>query len=199
MAILPIRTVGDPVLRTEASMVTRFRTELERLVTDMTETMANVNGAGLAAPQVGVSLRIFTFNVDGVAGHVINPELQLGSEPQADHLEGCLSVPELGFVVPRKSWARVTGVDVSGSPVDYEGTGVLARCFHHETDHLNGRLYIDRLEGEDRRAAFRALRQSNYDSVVARTKAERGQSIDSIFGRSSSGMGASAANPGIRG
>ncbi|GAA1339471.1 peptide deformylase [Arthrobacter roseus] len=199
MAILPIRTVGDPVLRTEASTVTRFGTELERLVADMAETMANVNGAGLAAPQVGVSLRIFTFDVDGVSGHVINPELELGEEKQADHIEGCLSVPELGFVVPRKAWARVTGLDVTGGPVEYEGTGILARCFHHETDHLNGRLYIDRLAGEDRKVAFRAMRQADYDSVVARTKAEREQSIDSIFGRSSPGNGAFATNTGIRG
>lgn len=198
MTILPIRTVGDPVLRTEASTVTRFGPELERLVADMAETMADVHGAGLAAPQVGVSLRIFTFNLDGLAGHVINPELELGEEQQPDHPEGCLSVPELGYVVPRKAWARVTGLDVFGAPVGYEGTGMLARCFHHETDHLNGRLYIDRLEGEDRKSAFRAIRKSDYDSVIARTKTERGQSIDSSFGRSPRGRGTSITNMGIR-
>ncbi len=183
MAILPIRTVGDPVLRTEASKVTKFGVELERLVADMAETMADVHGAGLAAPQVGISLRIFTFNVDGASGHVINPHLEIGEELQPDHPEGCLSVPELGFVVPRQQWARVTGVDASGAPVSYEGTGMLARCFQHETDHLNGQLYIDRLEGEDRKSAFRAIRKSDYEAVIARTVAERGQSIDSSFGR----------------
>ncbi len=182
MAILTIRTLGDPVLRTRAEDVTDFGPELAKLVADMEETMEDVDGAGLAAPQVGVSLRVFTYRVDGQAGHVVNPVLELSDDLQPDHLEGCLSIPGLGYQTPRFRWARVTGQDLHGNPISIEGEGMLARCFQHETDHLNGSLYIDRLEGEPRKEALRAIRQREYDAMADRTAAQRAQSVGSSFG-----------------
>ncbi|MCC9177922.1 peptide deformylase [Arthrobacter sp. zg-Y750] len=189
MAILTIRTLGDPVLRTRAEDVTDFGPELAKLVADMEETMEDVDGAGLAAPQVGVSLRVFTYRVDGQSGHVVNPVLELSEDRQEEQLEGCLSIPGLGYRAPRFRWARVTGVDLHGNPISIEGEGLLARCFQHETDHLNGSLYIDRLEGEDRKEALRAIRQREYDTVAARTVSERAQSVGSSFGGGSVGAG----------
>ncbi|MCC3274485.1 peptide deformylase [Arthrobacter sp. zg-Y20] len=189
MAILTIRTLGDPVLRTRAEDVTDFGPELAKLVADMEETMEDVDGAGLAAPQVGVSLRVFTYRVGGQSGHVVNPVLELSEDRQEEQLEGCLSIPGLGYRAPRFRWARVTGVDLHGNPISIEGEGLLARCFQHETDHLNGSLYIDRLEGEDRKEALRAIRQREYDAVAARTVSERAQSVGSSFGGGSVGAG----------
>lgn len=182
MAILNIRIIGDPVLRTRAEEVTDFGPELAKLVADMEETMEDVDGAGLAAPQVGVSLRVFTYRIDGQAGHIVNPVLELSEDLQPDQVEGCLSIPGLGFPVPRARWTRVSGQDKSGNPVVIEGEGMLARCFQHETDHLDGILYIDRLKGEDRKAALRAIRNSDYDAVAGRTTAERARSVGSSFG-----------------
>lgn len=193
MAVLSIRIIGDPVLRTRAAEVTDFGPELSKLVSDMMQTMDDVRGAGLAAPQVGVNLRVFTFRVDDSEGHIVNPVLELGAEDEPDQSEGCLSIPGLGYPVQRKSWARVIGVDATGAPVEYEGTGILARCFQHETDHLNGALYIDRLEGEHRQAAMRAIRSSSYSSVADRTARERAPSIGTSFG---SGTTAPGRRPG---
>ena len=120
MAILNIRIIGDPVLRTVAEPVTEFGPELARLVADMTETMEDVEGAGLAAPQIGVSLRVFTYRIGGVEGHVINPVLENSDDFQPDEMEGCLSIPGLGFPVRRYRTTRVTGVDVNGNPVSLE-------------------------------------------------------------------------------
>ena len=172
MSILRIRTLGDPVLRTPAAEVTAFDAALHALVRDMLETMYAVGGVGLAAPQVGVGLRVFTWGVDGDEGHVVNPRLETGDEPQSGS-EGCLSVPGLGFETPRRSTAVLTGVDMFGAPVHREATGLLARCFQHETDHLHATVYVDRLEGEARREAMRALRSASYRDTVSRTARER--------------------------
>ncbi|MHA7293907.1 peptide deformylase [Arthrobacter sp. HLT1-21] len=182
MAVLSIRIIGDPVLRTPAAEVTGFGPDLARLVADMTETMDDVQGAGLAAPQVGISLRVFTFRIGNASGYVVNPLLNVGAEVAPDDTEGCLSIPGLGYPVERANWARVTGLDVDGQAVEYEATGMLARCFQHETDHLNGSLYIQRLVGEHRKAAMRAIRSSTYSAVADRTARERAQSIGSSFG-----------------
>lgn len=182
MAVLNIRMIGDPILRTPASEVTDFGPSLARLVEDMTETMIDVQGAGLAAPQVGVGLQVFTYRVDGVEGHVINPVLETSGDSQGESdVEGCLSVPGLGSYVARTEWARVTGRDLSGAEVSVEGTGMLARALQHETDHLRGTLYIDRLEGEDRRNALKAIRSADYNRVTSRTEAQRAQTIGSSF------------------
>ena len=195
MAILNIRIIGDPVLRTVADPVTEFGPELAKLVADMTETMEDVDGAGLAAPQVGISQRVFTYRIGGVEGHIINPVLENSGDYQEDQVEGCLSIPGLGFPVRRFRSTRVTGVDMHGNPVTVEGEGMLARCFQHENDHLNGILYTDRLEGEDRKAALRSIRNANYGSVTERTAAKRAKTVGSSFGGSTPGssFGAGAA------
>ena len=182
MAVLSIRMIGDPILRTPAREVTEFDSSLARLVEDLTETMIDVHGAGLAAPQVGVGLQVFTYRVDGFEGHVINPVLEASGPSQGESdVEGCLSVPGIGSYVARTEWARVSGVDVTGAAVVVEGTGMLARALQHETDHLRGTLYIDRLEGEDRRNALKAIRSADYNRVTSRTAAERSRSLGSSF------------------
>ncbi len=198
MAILNIRIIGDPVLRTVAEPVTDFGPELARLVADMTETMEDVEGAGLAAPQVGVSLRVFTYRIGGVEGHIINPVLENSEDYQPDEVEGCLSIPGLGFPVRRFRTTRVTGVDVNGNAVSVDGEGMLARCFQHETDHLDGILFTDRLEGEDRKAALRSIRHANYDSITESTTAKRAKTVGSSFGGGSFGPGSfGPGSPGI--
>jgi peptide deformylase len=189
MAILSIRIIGDPVLRTVAEPVTEFGPELAKLVADMMDTMEDVDGAGLAAPQVGVSQRVFTYQVNGERGHIINPVLENSDDYQPDGVEGCLSVPGLGFPVRRRRRTRVTGVDQDGQPVTVEGEGMLARAFQHETDHLDGILYVDRLEGEDRKNALRAIRNAGYEAVTERTTSQRARTVGSSFG-------AFAAKPG---
>ena len=184
MAVLGIRIVGDPVLRTRAEEVTDFGPELHKLVRDMDETMENVEGAGLAAPQVGVGLRVFTFQIEGRRGHIVNPVLELSEDLQEDRVEGCLSIPGLGYPVPRRRWTRATGVDVDGNPVVVEGEGFLARCLQHETDHLDGILYIDRLQGEDKKDALRKIRNADYNRVAESTVATRAKSLGSAFGAS---------------
>lgn len=172
MTILRIRTQGDPVLRTPALTVTDFDDSLRTLIGDMVETMHAVEGVGLAAPQVGVGLRIFTWHIGEDSGHVINPVMEVGDEPQEGG-EGCLSVPGPGYDTPRRNHAIITGVDMNGQPVRREGTGLLARCFQHETDHLHGTLFVDRLEGEVRKAAMRAMRAPEYQDLVDRVGRER--------------------------
>lgn len=186
MAILNIRIIGDPVLRTVADPVTEFGPELEKLVADMLETMEDVEGAGLAAPQVGISQRIFTYRIRGVEGHIINPVLDNSEDFQPDEVEGCLSIPGLGFPVRRFRHTRVTGVDVHGNPVELEGEGMLARVFQHETDHLDGILFTDRLEGDDRKTALRAIRNANYDSITEKTTSKRAKTVGSSFGAGAS-------------
>lgn len=189
MTILEIRIVGDPVLRTPAAEVTTFGPDLARLVADMTETMDAVGGAGLAAPQVGVGLRVFTYRVDGHHGHVVNPLLELGTPDDSASSEGCLSVPGLGYPLPRSGWARVTGKDLTGEPVIIEGEGLLARCLQHETDHLNGRLYIDRLSGAEKKDALGRIRALGYNKVAQRTRSSRAASVGSSFGAGTAGEG----------
>ncbi|WP_102158941.1 peptide deformylase [Zhihengliuella halotolerans] len=190
MAVLQIRIVGDPVLRSPAEDVTEFGPGLARLVADMQETMRDVQGAGLAAPQVGVGLRVFTYDIDGHAGYVVNPRIEVSDERQPLGSEGCLSVPGLGYETDRPAWARVRGVDVNGNPVEIEGTGMLARCLQHECDHLDGRLYIDRLAGEHRKDAMRRIRAAEFDRVTGSTVASRAQRVGSAFGGGAQGGGA---------
>ena len=182
MAILSIRIIGDPVLRTVAEDVTVFGPELVKLIEDMHHTMLDVRGAGLAAPQIGVNKRIFTYSVDGEEGHIINPVVVASDDFAPAEQEGCLSVPGMSFTLARYRWVRVTGVDMHGNPLDMEATGTLAKCFQHETDHLNGMLYVDRLDGADRKEALRAIRMANYHDVTAGTIAERALTVGSAFG-----------------
>ena len=145
MAILNIRIIGDPVLRTVADPVTDFGPELARLVADMTETMEDVEGAGLAAPQIGVSLRVFTYRIGGVEGHIVNPVLENSEDFQPDEVEGCLSIPGVYAQVKRPAALTVQAFNERGRPFTLDADGLLARVILHELDHLNGVLFTDRL------------------------------------------------------
>ena len=158
MTIRPIRELGDPVLRTPADPVRSFDRELAALVRDLEETVDHPGRAGLAAPQIGVSLRVFSYNVDGEIGHVVNPVIASLSEELQDDDEGCLSVPGLYAPTVRAMHAVVEGFDVDGKPLRLEGSGLMARCLQHEVDHLEGKVFLDRLQGEARKKAFRTLR-----------------------------------------
>ncbi len=161
MSIKPIRLFGDPVLRTPADPVTDFDAELRRLVKDLTETMMDAPGVGLAAPQIGVGLRVFTYCVDEVVGHLINPSLALSEEQEVDD-EGCLSFPGLAYPTNRAYGVVATGFDMHGEPVTLEGTGQLSRCVQHETDHLDGVLFIDRLDAAQRKLAMKEIRAAEW-------------------------------------
>ena len=161
MSIKPIRHFGDPVLVTPTSEVIDFDKELRVLVKDLTETMLDAPGAGLAAPQIGVPLRVFVWDVDEALGHLINPTLDLSEEMQEGD-EGCLSFPELLYPTPRAFRAVAKGFNIHGEPVTIEGTELLARALQHETDHLDGILFIDRLSEEDRKLAMKEIRESDW-------------------------------------
>lgn len=167
MAIHPIRIVGDPVLRTPTREVTTFDDDLRRLVDDLFETNTAAHGAGLAANQIGIDLRVFVYDVEGARGVVVNPSIETSAIPETmpdpeDDWEGCLSVPGESFPTGRAGWAKVTGFDAEGHPIEVEGTGYVARCFQHETDHLAGKLYLDRLIGRNAREAKRMLKQNHW-------------------------------------
>jgi peptide deformylase len=161
LAIQPIRLFGDPVLRSPATPVVDFDKELRRLVEDLTDTMRDAPGSGLAAPQIGVGLRVFTWYVDGELGHLVNPSLDLSEEIQ-DGPEGCLSIPELIFDCKRAFSVVAKGFNMHGEPVTIEGSELLARAIQHETDHLDGVLFIDRLDRETRKLAMKAIRESQW-------------------------------------
>lgn len=159
MAILAIRTLGDPVLRERCHPVERFDPWLRATVEDMFETMYAAPGVGLAANQVGISLRFFVYDDgEGHKGFVANPELSdLRDVETID--EGCLSIPGPFHPTPRALRCRLRGQDLGGEPIEIEAEGLLSRIFQHETDHLDGKLYIDRLDEAGRREVMRQLRE----------------------------------------
>jgi peptide deformylase len=163
MTMRPIRLLGDPVLRTPAEPVTAFDADLRELVTDLMETTRGAPGrAAVAAPQIGVPARVFGYDLDGHSGHLVNPTIEvIGEEIQEDE-EGCLSLPGLSFPTPRAMRVIARGFDQHGEPLTIDASGYLARCLQHETDHLDGRLYIDRLAGDARRRALRAVRAAPW-------------------------------------
>jgi peptide deformylase len=159
-----IKLFGEPVLRTPAEPVVDFDLELRNLVRDLTETMIDAPGVGLAAPQIGVSLRVFTYHTDDEPGHLINPVLKLEGEETEDD-EGCLSLPGLQFPTPRAPRVVATGFNMHGDPITVEGTELLARCVQHETDHLDGILFIDRLDKKQRKIAMKAIREAEWSGM----------------------------------
>ncbi len=160
MAVFPIRTFGDAVLNTVAEPVVGFDEDLGRLIDDMLETMYAAPGIGLAAPQIGVAKRLFVFDVGEGPGHLINPELvETSGEWEFD--EGCLSVPERFWPITRAGYARLTGVDSTGSPLEMEGDELIGRMLQHEFDHLNGVLLLERLAKAERKEALRELRRES--------------------------------------
>lgn len=159
MTVMRIRTLGDPVLREPTKPVTAFDDPLRRLAADMTETMYAAPGVGLAANQVGLSVACFVYDDrEGHSGFVANPELS-ELEGQDTIEEGCLSIPGPYHLTTRALRVRLRGLDLDGTPVDVLAEDLLARIFQHETDHLNGGLYIDRLDDDGRRDVMRQLRE----------------------------------------
>ena len=158
MAILPIKKFGDPVLRDRARPVEVFDDDLRQLADDMLETMYDAPGVGLAGPQVGVSLRIIVFDDGTGPRQLTNPELHdMQGEQEVE--EGCLSIPGLYFPVKRAMSLQVTAVELDGTPTVFQATEFLARILQHETDHVNGILFIDRLSADDRKEAMRLIRE----------------------------------------
>jgi peptide deformylase len=162
VSVQPVRLFGDPVLRTPAVEVTTFDAELRKLVTDLTDTMHDEGGAGLAAPQLGVGLRVFTYDVDGIAGHLVNPSFDVVGEEDRTGPEGCLSIPGLRWDCTRHLHVVAKGWDQHGEPVTVEGTEMLARCIQHETDHLDGVLFVDRLDPATRKLAMAEIRAAEW-------------------------------------
>lgn len=171
--LLPIRILGDPVLREPAKPVERFDRALRQLVADMTTTMYEAPGVGLAAPQVGISLQLFVFD-DGEHGPMcmVNPEL-LDAEGEVTDEEGCLSIPGPYHPTTRARRIMCRGLDLKGRPQELIGEGLLARIFQHETDHLHGMLYIDRLDDEGRKAVLAELRRIELGLVEPRGRKRR--------------------------
>lgn len=159
MAMREIRVVPDPVLRTPCEPIAEIDARVRALVEDLLETVDHEGRAGLAANQIGVSLRAFAWNIDDEIGYVLNPRLVELSDDYQDGDEGCLSVPGLWYPTKRSWYARVIGEDLDGKEVVVEGTELMARALQHECDHLDGMLYLDRLERSVRKKAMRALRE----------------------------------------
>ncbi len=172
MPVQPVRLFGDPVLRSPADAVVDFDKELRNLVRDLAETMLDAPGVGLAAPQIGVGLRVFTYHVDHEQeGHLINPVLHFASNETQEGPEGCLSLPGLTFDCVRRAAVVAHGQNMFGDPVSVEGTATLARCIQHETDHLDGVLFLDRLDPDARKTAMREIREAQWSGLTpARVK-----------------------------
>ena len=163
MATYPIRLFGDPVLRQRAVEVENVDASLVRLANDMVQTMYDAPGVGLAAPQVGVQRRLFVYDVGDGPFTVINPEI-VESSGEWVYQEGCLSIPGLSWELVRPKEVHLRGFDLEGRDIDIEADELLARCFQHEMDHLNGVLIVERLDAEDRREAMRILRNRTLDA-----------------------------------
>jgi peptide deformylase len=167
VTVLPIRKVGDPVLRRPAAPVTDFDAELDRLVRDLTQTLADSHGAGLAAPQIGVSLRVFAISPelpgnDLRLDHLVNPVLEFPDEQEQNGPEGCLSIPGIYLDTKRRMNVVAKGYTKKGDPVQVVGEGILARCMQHETDHLDGILFIDRQDADGRQRLLDTLREAAW-------------------------------------
>lgn len=162
MAERTIRLWGDPVLRTVCAPVTVFDESTAALAQDLVDSSLPEGRAAVAAPQIGVGLRAFGYDLDGRTGYVLNPEIvELGGELR-DIEEGCLSVPGLFFPTPRYEFARVRGVDARNEPLEISGTEVFAQMLQHEVAHLDGKVYIQTLPGDRRREAMKAIRGADW-------------------------------------
>ncbi|ALG11653.1 peptide deformylase [Kibdelosporangium phytohabitans] len=162
MTIQPIRLFGDPVLRTRADEVVEFDKELRTLVKDLWDTMESQGGAGLAAPQLGVGLRVFTYHCDGFVGHMVNPTWNAIDDECQDGDEGCLSIPGFTWETRRMRNIVAAGWNMYGEPIEVAGSDLLARCIQHESDHLDGVLFLDRLDPETRKRAMGEIRQASW-------------------------------------
>lgn len=157
-----IRLFGDPVLKTKAEAIGEIDSGVRALIEDLLDSVRPAGRAGVAATQIGVGLRAFSYDVDDEIGYMINPEIvELSGEPELID-EGCLSVPGLWFATLRYPHARARGIDLDGQEIEISGSGVLAQALQHETDHLNGMLYLDRLDKQRRRDAMKQVRESDW-------------------------------------
>ncbi len=163
MATRPVRIFGDPVLRQRAPEVVDFDRQLRRLVGDLDETLYDQRGAGLAATQLGVLQRVFVWHTEGSEGHIVNPVLEFPDDEDQEGEEGCLSLPGLYFDTKRRLHVVARGSDMHGRPLQVVGSDLLARAIQHETDHLDGVLFIDHLDTETRKAAMRAIRDAEWN------------------------------------
>jgi peptide deformylase len=182
MAIRPVRLYGDPVLRTPADPVVSFDARTRQLVDDLIDTMHDEGGIGMAAPQIGESARIFVYDIDGEIGHLINPRLTFPDDALQVGPEGCLSIPGLRYDTKRYLNVAADGMDMYGAPRRIVGTDLLARCIQHETDHLDGILFIDRLDDEFRAAALAEIAAAGWNSGQA-SSIELQPSVTSGSGR----------------
>lgn len=162
MTVREIRLFGDPVLKTVSDPIVNFDDKTKSLIQDLIDTTKLPGRAGVAAPQIGVNLRAFSYNVDGVVGYLINPTLIEVSGQKLLVDEGCLSVPGLWHKTPRYEFAKAVGVDLDGNTVELEGSGLMAQALQHECDHLDGLVYLDRLEDDERREAMKNLRATDW-------------------------------------
>ncbi|MGO1768835.1 MAG: peptide deformylase [Microbacterium sp.] len=162
MTVREIRLYGDPVLRTSCAWIAEIDEGVHSLVQDLLDTVRLPGRAGVAAPQIGVGLRAFSYNVDDEVGYVLNPRVvETRGEPVLTG-EGCLSVPNLWHDALRHPYARVEGIDLAGEELVLEGEGLFAQMLQHETDHLDGVVYLQRLTREERGVAMRAVRESDW-------------------------------------
>lgn len=162
MAERGIRIFGDPVLKSPTEQIGTIDDGVRGLVRDLLDTVALPGRAGVAATQIGVGLRAFSYNVNGEIGYVLNPELVATSGELREVEEGCLSVPGLWFLTRRYEHATVRGTDLEGNVIEISGEGLMAQALQHECDHLDGILYIDRLDGDTRKDAMRSIRESEW-------------------------------------
>jgi len=157
-----IRLLGDPVLKTRSEPIGTIDARVRGLVEDLVDSVMLPGRAGVAASQIGVNLRAFSYNIDGDVGYILNPVVvELSGEPELVD-EGCLSVPGLWYPTKRYPFARVTGINLDGEAIEVSGFGLMAQALQHETDHLDGLLYLDRLDKENRRAAMKEVRESDW-------------------------------------
>lgn len=162
MAERTIRLFGDPVLRSVCDLIRAGDGRAAGLITDLLDTVRIPGRAGVAANQIGVGLRAFSYNIDGAVGYIINPELtEVTGEPELVD-EGCLSVPGFYFPRLRYPFARAQGVDLDGNVVELEGDGLMAQALQHEIDHLDGHLFIEGLESETKREAMKLIRSAPW-------------------------------------
>jgi peptide deformylase len=157
-----IRLLGDPVLKTASDPIEKITESTKKLIKDLEQATQLPGRAGVAAPQIGVNLRAFSYKVDGEIGHLINPSIiETFGEPE-EMEEGCLSLPEIWAKTPRFPKVKVSGINIDGQPVEIVGTGLLAQVLQHEIDHLDGLVYIDRLDASARKTAMAALRETSW-------------------------------------
>lgn len=162
MTVREIRLFGDPVLKTVSDPISELDDKARALIQDLLDTTMLPGRAGVAAPQIGVNLRAFSYNVNGEVGYIINPTLVELSGEKILVDEGCLSVPELWHKTPRYEFAKAAGIDLDGNVIELQGTGLMAQALQHECDHLDGLVYLDRLEEDERKAAMKNLRATDW-------------------------------------